>query len=54
VHERIYQHSLKLEDARAQAAYGQHSSVGKVLEIRSSCQAASTWFSSGSRTDSED
>jgi hypothetical protein len=32
-HERIYQHSLKLEDARAQAAYGQHSSVGKILEI---------------------
>ncbi|HKB29374.1 MAG TPA: LUD domain-containing protein [Streptosporangiaceae bacterium] len=32
-HERIYQHSLPLEDARAQAAYGQHSSVGKVLEI---------------------
>ncbi|HWG63838.1 MAG TPA: LUD domain-containing protein [Streptosporangiaceae bacterium] len=32
-HERIYQHSLRLEDARAQAAYGQHSSVGKVLEI---------------------
>ena len=32
-HQRIYQHSLKLEDARAQAAYGQHSSVGKVLEI---------------------
>ena len=32
-HERIYQHSLKLEDARAQAAYGQHSYVGKVLEI---------------------
>jgi acyl-CoA hydrolase len=31
--ERIYQHSLVLEDARAQAAYGQHSSVGKVLEI---------------------
>jgi hypothetical protein len=30
---RIYQHSLKLEDARAQAAYGQHSSAGKVLEI---------------------
>jgi hypothetical protein len=27
------QHSLKLEDARAQAAYGQHSYVGKVLEI---------------------
>jgi len=32
-HERIYQHSLLLEDARAQAAYGQHSQVGKLLEI---------------------
>ena len=32
-HERIYQHSLLLEDARAQAAYGQHSQVGKILEI---------------------
>jgi acyl-CoA hydrolase len=32
-HERIYQHSLALEDARAQAAYGQHSQVGKILEI---------------------
>jgi acyl-CoA hydrolase len=32
-HQRVYQHSLKLEDARAQAAYGQHSYVGKVLEI---------------------
>jgi acyl-CoA hydrolase len=32
-HERIYAHSLPLEDARAQAAYGQHSQVGKVLEI---------------------
>ena len=32
-HERIYQHSLVLEDARAQAAYGQHSQVGKILEI---------------------
>jgi hypothetical protein len=32
-HQRIYQHSLKLEDGRAQAAYGQHSYVGKVLEI---------------------
>ena len=32
-HERIYQHSLVLEDARAIAAYGQHSSVGKILEI---------------------
>jgi hypothetical protein len=32
-HERIYRHSLVLEDARAIAAYGQHSSVGKVMEI---------------------
>ena len=32
-HERIYQHSLVLEDARAIAAYGQHSQVGKMLEI---------------------
>jgi acyl-CoA hydrolase len=31
--ERIAEHSLKLEDARAYAAYGQHSSIGKVLEI---------------------
>ena len=30
---RIYKHSLKLEDARAYAAYGQNSSVGKILEI---------------------
>jgi acyl-CoA hydrolase len=30
---RIYQHSLVLEDARAIAAYGQHSAVGKLLEI---------------------
>jgi hypothetical protein len=33
-HERIQQHSLKLEDVRAQAAYGVHSSVNKLLEIR--------------------
>ena len=32
-HERIYTHSLPLEGARAQAAYGQHSQVGKILEI---------------------
>jgi len=32
-HQRIYRHSLPLEDARAQAAYGQHSQVGKILEI---------------------
>lgn len=31
--ERITEHSLKLEDARAYAAYGQNSYVGKVLEI---------------------
>jgi acyl-CoA hydrolase len=31
--ERIYEHSLRLEDARALEAYGQHSRVGKVLEI---------------------
>ena len=31
--ERIYEHSLPLEDARAYAAYGQNSFVGKVLEI---------------------
>src|SRR5688572_21723917 len=31
--ERILEHSLKLEDARAYAAYGQNSHVGKVLEI---------------------
>ena len=30
---RIYEHSLKLEDARAFAAYGQNSFVGKILEI---------------------
>jgi acyl-CoA hydrolase len=33
--DRIYSHSLVLEDARAVAAYGQHSSVGKILEIHS-------------------
>jgi len=32
-HERIYQHSLPLEDTRAQAVYGQHSQVAKILEI---------------------
>ena len=31
-HERIYTHSPP-EDARAQAAYGQHSQVGKILGI---------------------
>jgi hypothetical protein len=33
-HERIYQHNLVLEDARAIAAHGKHSSVGEILEIR--------------------
>ena len=31
--QRILEHSLKLEDARAIAAYGQNSFVGKILEI---------------------
>jgi LUD domain len=31
--ERIVEHSLRLEDARALAAYGQNSLVGKILEI---------------------
>jgi hypothetical protein len=31
--ERIYEHSLRLEDARAYSAYGQNSFVGKILEI---------------------
>ena len=31
--ERIFQHSLVLEDARAIAVYGQNSFVGKILEI---------------------
>jgi acyl-CoA hydrolase len=31
--ERIYQHSLQLEDARALEAYGKNSRVGKVLEV---------------------
>src|SRR6266568_122181 len=31
--ERIVEHSLKLEDARAYAAYGQNSRIGKILEI---------------------
>lgn len=31
--QRIFEHSLKLEDARALAAYGQNSSVGKITEI---------------------
>ena len=30
---RIFEHSLKLEDARALAAYGMNSRVGKILEI---------------------
>jgi acyl-CoA hydrolase len=30
---RIVEHSLKLEDARAYATYGQNSVIGKILEI---------------------
>ncbi|WP_194396282.1 LUD domain-containing protein [Microbacterium atlanticum] len=33
-HERVYQHTLPLEDIRARAAYGVPSSVNKILEIR--------------------
>jgi acyl-CoA hydrolase len=32
--ERILEHSLPLEEARAYAAYGQNSRIGKILEIR--------------------
>jgi acyl-CoA hydrolase len=32
-HQRIYEYSLKLEDARAFAAYGTNSRVGKILQI---------------------
>jgi hypothetical protein len=31
--ERIIEHSLKLDDARAYAAHGQNSYIGKILEI---------------------
>ena len=32
-HQRIYQHTLLLEDARAQAAYGQHSLVHAIEQV---------------------
>jgi hypothetical protein len=32
-HQRIYEHSFPLEDARALEAYGRNSRVGKILEI---------------------
>jgi hypothetical protein len=32
-HERIHEHCFELEDARALAAYGSHTRVGKILEI---------------------
>src|SRR3954469_10663302 len=32
-HKRIFEHSFKLEDARALVAYGQNSRIGKILEI---------------------
>ena len=31
--ERVFEHSFKLEDARALEAYGKNSRVGKILEI---------------------
>ena len=40
--QRIYEHSLKLEDARALAAYGQNSYVGKILEIHQEQPGRST------------
>lgn len=33
--DRIYSHGLVLEDGRAIASYGQHSSVGELLEVHS-------------------
>jgi hypothetical protein len=51
--ERIFEHSLKLEDARAYAAYGQNSFVGKILEIHQEFPAASTSSSSDSRSGSD-
>jgi hypothetical protein len=32
-HRRIYEHAFKLEDVRALEAYGQHTRIGKILEI---------------------
>jgi hypothetical protein len=51
--ERIYEHSVKLEDARAYAAYGQNSYVGKILEIHREQPVASTSCSSDKRSGSE-
>ena len=48
--ERIVDHSLPLEDARAYAAYGQNSRVGKILQIHQEDPAASTLSPSGSRS----
>jgi hypothetical protein len=42
--ERIYEHSLKLEDARAYVAYGQNSYVGKILEIHQEMPGRITVF----------
>jgi hypothetical protein len=45
-HERIYEYSLKLEDARAFEAYGLNSRVGKILEIHQEDPGLSTSSSS--------
>src|SRR5438128_3766751 len=52
-HKRITEHSLKLEDARAYAAYGQNSRVGKILEITRRTPDASTSSSSDRRSGSD-
>jgi hypothetical protein len=48
--DRIHQHSLKLEDARAQAAYGQHSYSERSWRSSRNSRAASTSSSSVSRS----
>jgi hypothetical protein len=45
-HQRIYQHSLPLEDARAQAAYGSTARSARSWRSTRSCPAASTSSSS--------
>ena len=52
-HQRIYTHSLPLEDARAQAVYGQHSQVGRSWRSTPNCPAGSTSSSSASPLASE-
>jgi hypothetical protein len=52
-HERIYQHRLKLEDARAYAAYGQNSYIGKSSKSTRNFPAASVSSSSAGQSASE-